>query len=373
MCKCLPKQTVLSLGLVFTIVFGALSVICIVISGVDYQQTDMKWTDVGPWRHLAALQVSVVVVVFFIFLLGLITFTCGAQCKTIQMIFVLFEFLTMIFALGVAIFALVAGAIGKDDYTKMCNKNYTGIFEDFKVLDELMFIADQTLCSDKCLCNEIKNQSALEDFNDFYNEKLRIPNGDSDISPAFNNGTVAERLVLKYDKNSNVKRLQDCPNVFESVKSQFNEKTKSKLNIKIEDFMTFWGRIEKKFDCNGWCETSYIGEDSNYHIMSKYLFSDVNKGVVRNRGCMHRLIDWLPKVINTFGSVLLIIGVILIFVFILGVSLLFDCTVEGSNFPNEERGHVHKKKLTETDKGNNVPQSVEMEDVGNKEEKPLNA
>ena len=83
----------------------------------------MKWTDVGPWRHLAGIQVAVVVVVFVIFLLGLITFTCGAQCKTIQMIFVLFEFLTMIFA----IFALVAGAIGKDEYTKMCYKNYTGI------------------------------------------------------------------------------------------------------------------------------------------------------------------------------------------------------------------------------------------------------
>ena len=57
----------------------------------------------------------------------------------------------------------------------------------------------------------------------------------------------------------------------------------------------------------------------------------------------------------------------------MGVSLLCDCTVEGSNFPNEERGHVHRKKLTETDKGNTLPQSVELKEVGNKEEKPLNA
>ena len=104
--------------------------------------------------------------------------------------------------------------------------------------------------------------------------------------------------------------------------------------------------------------------------MSKYLFSDVNKGVVRNRGCMHRLIDWLPKVINTFGSVLLIIGVILIFVFAFAVSLLCDCTIEGSNFQKEERGQVHNKKKTENDK---VPQSIELKEVGNKEEKPLNA
>lgn len=128
MCKCLPKKTVLSLGLILTIFFGALSIICIVISGVDGCRSMETFT---------GIQVAVVVV-FVIFLLGLITFTCGAQCKTIQMIFVLFELLTMIFALAVAIFALVAGAIGKDEYTKMCYKNYTGIFEDFKVLDELM-------------------------------------------------------------------------------------------------------------------------------------------------------------------------------------------------------------------------------------------
>ena len=368
MCKCLPKQTVLSLGLVLTIFFGALSIICIVISGVDYQQTDMKWTDVGPWRHLAALQVSAVVVVFFIFLLGLITFTCGAQCKTIQLIFVMFEFLTMILTLAVAIFALVAGAIGQDEYTKMCNKNYTGIFEDFKVLDKLMFEADKMLCSDKCMCNLNTNESALEDFNDFYNEKIR-KNGDG-LSPAFDNFIVATALNLKYNTTSNITRLQDCGDEnINSVKAAFGALQISKINIKMDDFMTFWGRIEKKFDCNGWCESSYT-DGNTYHIMSKYLFSDVNKGVVRNRGCMHRLIDWLPKVINTFGSVLLIIGIILIFVFAFGVSLLCDCTIEGSNFPNEERGQVHRKKLTETDKG---PQSIELKEVDNKEEKPLNA
>ena len=259
MCKCLPKQTVLSLGLVLTILFGALSIICIVISGVDYQQTDMKWTDVGPWRHLAALQVSSVVVVFFIFLIGLITFTCGAQCKTIQLMFVMLEFLTMILTLGVAIFALVAGAIGQDEYTKMCNKNYTGIFEDFKVLDKLMFEADKTLCSEKCMCNLNTNESALEDFNDFYNEKLR---GDKLVSPAFDD-TVGSSMNLKYNSTSNVTKLQDCGDtVINSIKAEFEALKISKLNIKMDDFMTFWGRIEKKFDCNGWCESSYT-EDKN--------------------------------------------------------------------------------------------------------------
>ena len=96
----------------------------------------------------------------------------------------------------------------------------------------------------------------------------------------FNNDTVAERLVLKYDDPSKVTRLQDCPkDVIDKVKLTFDALKISKINIKMNDFMTFWGRIEKKFDCNGWCESSYTGEDGKYHIMTKYLFSDVNKGV----------------------------------------------------------------------------------------------
>ena len=119
MCKCLPKSTVTSVGLGLTVMFGLLNVICIVISGVDYQQTDYKWTSIGPWRHMAALQVSAAVVVFVIFLLGLANFTVGAQCKTIQMAFVLFELLSTFFALAVAIYALVGAAIKTDDFTKM--------------------------------------------------------------------------------------------------------------------------------------------------------------------------------------------------------------------------------------------------------------
>lgn len=43
----------------------------------------------------------------------------------------------MIFALAVAIFALVAGAIGKDEYTKMCYKNYTEFLKISKCLMNL--------------------------------------------------------------------------------------------------------------------------------------------------------------------------------------------------------------------------------------------
>ena len=374
MCKCLPKSTVTSVGLGLTVMFGLLNVICIVISGVDYQQTDYKWTSIGPWRHMAALQVSAAVVVFVIFLLGLANFTVGAQCKTIQMAFVLFELLSTFFALAVAIYALVGAAIKTDDFTKMCQKNYTGIFKDFKVIDELMPIVDKELCSDKCPCNMTGNYSSIEDFIDFYNEKKELLN--IEVTEVTTESDLEE--IMKFSENGviNIQQCIDQDKIsFAEIREKFRAKTKSdliKTNDQMKDFMTFWGRIEEKFDCNGWCDVIYSDENDKAKILSKYLFSDVTKGVVRNRGCMHRLIDWLPKVINAYGSVLLIIGVILIVVFILGISLLCDCHIEGSVFPDEERKHKNTNKEEENLKGTQLVQggpSIELKEVAIPQEK----
>lgn len=374
MCKCLPKSTVTSMGLGLTVMFGLLNVICIVISGVDYQQTDFKWTSIGPWRHMAALQVSAAVVVFVIFLLGLANFTVGAQCKTIQLVFVLFELLTTFFALAVAIYALVGAAIKTDDFTKVCHKNYTGIFTDFKVIDELMPIVDGLLCSDKCPCNMTSNYSSIEDFIDFYNEKRELLNIDEEVTTEADLSTI---MKFSYDGAINIQQCIEQGNVSSTeIKEKFRQNTKSdliKTDEQMKDFMTFWGRIEKKFDCNGWCEVLYpdTDDEDKTKILSKYLFSDVTKGVVRNRGCMHRLIDWLPKVINAYGSVLLIIGVILIVVFVLAISLLCDCHVEGSVFPVEERKHVNANKEEENLKGTQLVQggpNIELKEVDNPQE-----
>ena len=65
MCRSLSKRTLTTLGILTSIFYGVLSIICIVIAGVDYQQTDYRWAQEGEWRHLATLQVTAVVLVFF--------------------------------------------------------------------------------------------------------------------------------------------------------------------------------------------------------------------------------------------------------------------------------------------------------------------
>lgn len=86
MCKCLlPKRQAKTIGLLCTLFYGILSISCIIVQGFDYQQLDMPWTDNGPWRFTAILQVSSVVFVFLFCIMGITVFAAG-ECKTIQII-----------------------------------------------------------------------------------------------------------------------------------------------------------------------------------------------------------------------------------------------------------------------------------------------
>ena len=53
-------------------------------------------------------------------------------------------------------------------------------------------------------------------------------------------------MVLKYDDPSKVTRLQDCPkDVIDKVKLTFDALKISKINIKMNDFMTFWEELRR--------------------------------------------------------------------------------------------------------------------------------
>lgn len=81
MCKCLPQSTITVTGIIVTILMGILTIPCIVLSGVDYQQTDMRWTSVGPWFRTGSLKVGCIVVVFVSMILAFISFSFGAKSR----------------------------------------------------------------------------------------------------------------------------------------------------------------------------------------------------------------------------------------------------------------------------------------------------
>ena len=355
MCRSLSKSTLTTMGILTSIFYGVLSIICIVIAGVDYQQTDYRWAQEGEWRHLATLQVTAVVLVFFFCFLGIILMLDTSKCKVMQLLFTCVELLVTLFTLAVAIFALVAGAVSKSELTKSCQRDYTGIFENFKYLDDFIHLADETLCSKDCPCF-FSNYSAVEDFTDFYQAHPEYKMGSNLVM----NDTV-ENYAINF-ANCSLEAKSKAYGAFKYINKTGN--------IDIKDFNEFWGRIEKKFKCNGWCEVNYnsqINEPNTKRKMIKYVFSDVNGGVVNNRGCMHRMVDWLPKVINTYGSVLLIISVIMIVNFVFVASLFCNCYTDEYNSVRPEKSTKSEhSQLTNKLGESNAPmikQNVELKEI----------
>lgn len=56
MFKFLHLSTIVKTGIV-VIILGILTIPCIVLNGVDYQQTDIRWTDVGSWFRTGPMKV----------------------------------------------------------------------------------------------------------------------------------------------------------------------------------------------------------------------------------------------------------------------------------------------------------------------------
>ena len=330
MCKCLPRREVKRMGLVFTILFGLICIPCIVIAGLNYWYTDLSWKNDGTWRYLSGLQVGAVVSVFFLFMMGLINFTCGKECKTFQIVFSLLLILCTILALGVGIVVLVGGTIDKNILSNNCQREYKGMFEDFLEIDDVLQKANNDLCYSNCPCY-FSNYGVYEEI---------VENYQLDISQSDEGGFT--NIKECYDKKTSALHV-----------SQFIGKDKLFNNKRFKKFAKFWKRIEEKFDCSGWCTNPM-----------KYLFSDVNRGIPDHK-CSTEVTRWLIKMVLAFGGLMVIIGGIMIIVIILAISDFADLTKNGPMYPHKEE-EIHQIRHPANEKettGNNGP-------IMNSNEKP---
>ena len=99
--------------------------------------------------------------------------------------------------------------------------------------------------------------------------------------------------------------------------------------------------IENKFQCVGWCSTSYKmqtliqsnnneanatnvtdtnskGEETQ---MIKYLFSNINNGIPQHFGCVDQVISWLPQYLLSNGSCTIVQAAFQIVIFVLCIKL----------------------------------------------------
>lgn len=227
-----------------------------------------------------------------------------------------------IFSFCISVFTLTAAAINSNELTLNCQKNYTGVFEYFRALDNYFHLVDQNFCTKDCPCL-LTNKSAIEDFRD-----------DVDYGIEFK-----DDVVVYDEKDGGVVNFGQCPyKATLAILFLFNSNTDNLNNVgklNDEEFFIYWKKIEEKFKCVGWCSTSYRKPGkSKDTLMTKYLFSDINGGVVRNRGCMKQLVNWLPKMLNIFGSIMLLIAIGQGASAGVAFILYTDMVLEGSNYPD---------------------------------------
>ena len=335
MCKFLPKNTVKANGLVLNILVGIIVICPIFFAGFDYKFVNINWSHKGKWRHLAKLQVSSVCGTFFSFILGILFFAIIPDSKGIGALFSVFEFLTGVFSMFVSIFVLVGAYARTNELTEKCiipNKNF---FEQFFYLDEYFFKESNNLfCSDKCNCSLTDN--TIDEFFFKYDEE-----DSNELKDAF-----ADIIGYNNDEEKKIK-TQDC-HIETIVSNLGNTMYRSKFGEGIEKelkkLMNFWGKIEKKFHCTGWCEKSYLNGTKKYYL--KYLFSDVNNGLVKNIGCMKPYRNWVQKMLRAFGGMMLIDSFLQLICLIFGVSLFLGFYSENSSnerpIEHEEYGATQK-------------------------------
>lgn len=336
MCKCLPRATVTMLGLVISILVGVISISPIFFSGFDYQQTDLIWESEGPWNSLAAAKVSAVVVLFVSFLLGLFSFGVAPQSKGLQIIFIMFNFLSTILTFAIGVYALVASQISNNDLTQTCKANYKGMFDNFLYLDDVFQEANTLLCSDKCKCN-LTDELALEEFQQsgkkIYDEYSKI-----------------EEWINK----DGVVSVQNCSTEYETIMISatkdaiFRDKIGIIAGSKIKKFATYWKRIEEKFNCAGWCKKYY--EDRS---IVKYLFSDINRGIPKST-CMNPFKNWMVRMLKAYGGLMVIDSFFQGVVWVLAITLFGNLAADDDSQRKPRMNEEEEKKKVNSNNNQQV-------------------
>ena len=347
MCKFLPRNTIKVNGLILNILIGIIVISPIFFAGFDYKFVNINWSHKGKWRHLAKLQVSSVCGTFFSFILGILFFAIAPNSKAIGALFSFFEFITGVFSMFVSIFVLVGAYARTNELTEKCiipNKNF---FEQFYYLDRYFFKnSDIIFCGDVCKC-DLNDKKAIDELLYKYEED---DSSEFEESQKFYN-------TLEIENNGHLSVL-DCPNRNDITQKDENnnnsqfyiEKYGMIINKKLDNLIKFWGRIEKKFHCTGWCAKSYKKNGAtNKYRYRKYLFSDINNGLVKKKGCMKPYRNWVQKMLRAFGGMMLIDSFLQLICLIFGVSLFLGLTSENSSNerPVEQEEYGATQKLDE--------------------------
>jgi hypothetical protein len=164
--------------------------------------------------------------------------------------------LSTFFTGAIAIIALVAASWGDIDKYVGCNSQYAGVLDSWNDIDKYLIEVDTNLCSAGCPCY-FDSPAEYATNTTVYKYYSQWTKGSLDGAVAFQNcsSTVQDSALTKY-------------------KAQITDPQ----NFSPDDFSDYWEMLETKFECSGWCKTSYQNVKTQSEMtMYKYMFTSINR------------------------------------------------------------------------------------------------
>lgn len=291
-------KTLTCIGLIVSLLLFILGCAIITLTAIEFRYIYANWSD-KPYTALGPTQLAVGCVIVITACIGFYVFGFDPKvghCYGIILI------ISMLFSFAIGIFATVGAAMkGKVNKAIGCDEESTGLLTIWDNIDEYFILAHSLVCSPLCPCTMTYETAAKFNEHRFAHSYLdtMVENADyfrtSDKKSKFNidycDRSAQHQIFKMYESNPN--------------------NTMTDLNYR--KFKKYFKKIEENFECSGWCTTSYTNAFTlKKQKMYKYIFSDINKGVVKYPGCLNRVLYFVYVFTSICASFLLFCGALLL-------------------------------------------------------------
>ena len=292
------RESIKLAGYITVSSFFIFAIIAVILAGIDYNMAQPDWIS-NKFSATSPVQIACVVFSIVLAAVGYPVFAYPNSNVLVTYEVCIFVSLCFNFAIGCLVIA--AGSIGYIPLTMGCNAKISGMLEIWDNMDTYLHNVDQALCSKNCPC--AFNGSFTDDMEYASIYKTWVKSNASFGPISFANCTGEVKT-----------------NVYEKTKKE-NEDFDIENTFDVNKFSDYMGMIEEKFNCVGWCSTSYQINKTNSTKMIKYLFSNINNGIPQHFGCVDQVIEWLPQYLLSNGACTLVQVVFQIIIFILCIKL----------------------------------------------------
>jgi len=260
----------------------------ITLAGILYKPTSPTWGNFS-WSPLGALMIACTIVAIVFLIPILLAFL--VPNRILLALAIILTLLSLMFLWAIGIMALIGATHDGLATTIGCRTNFDGFFTPYRDLEHYVAQADARFCTTACPCN----------FNN--------------ITAFSGNPTLANQIRSWVVSPNGATNFQSCPPSVHAASiagaAQRNQ-TYYDQNFNQSDVWNYYNWMETEFQCSGWCGSSYTNPVTGASSpITRYVFSDINRGPPIYHGCINRLVEWLPDLLIAFGALALLTGLLM--------------------------------------------------------------